>query len=76
VYPTLINESFTVELKNNQSINQCMVFDANGKLLEDRKTDRNLLLFDTTQWANGVYYLTVKHRNGSFVTKKIVVAHS
>lgn len=76
VYPTLINESFTVELKNNQSINQCMVFDANGKLLEDRKTDRNSLLFDTTQWANGVYYLTVKHRNGSFVTKKIVVAHS
>lgn len=76
VYPTLINESFTVELKNNASIQQCLVFDANGKLLEERRTDRNTLLFDTTQWANGVYYLTVKHRNGSFVTKKIVVAHS
>ncbi len=76
VYPSIITESFTVELKNNSSINQCLIFNANGQLLEDRKTDRNSLLFDTTQWANGVYYLTVKQRNGSFVTKKIVVAHS
>jgi hypothetical protein len=75
VYPTLINESFTVELKNNQSINQCLVFDANGKILADRKTDRSSLIFDTSSWSDGVYYLSVKHRNGSFVTKKLVVVH-
>jgi hypothetical protein len=33
------------------------------------------LVFETTSWADGVYYLTVKHLNGSFVTKKLVVAH-
>jgi hypothetical protein len=76
VYPTLIQTTFQVQVANNPWIQQAIVFDSNGRQVAAQNFTTSQLTFDATAWANGVYYLSVRQNNGSFVTKKLVVAHS
>ncbi len=76
VYPTIIENSFRVTVANNPWIQTAVVFDANGREVEARKFNSNQLEFDASNWADGIYYLSVRQNNGSYVTKKLVVAHS
>jgi hypothetical protein len=76
VYPSLIQSTFQVQVANNPWIQQAVVFDSNGRQVAAQNFTSGQLTFDATEWANGVYYLSVRQNNGSYVTKKLVVAHS
>ena len=76
VYPSLIQTTFQVQVANNPWIQQAVVFDSNGRQVATQNFTSGQLTFDTTSWADGIYYLSVRQNNGSYVTKKLVVAHS
>jgi hypothetical protein len=76
VYPSLIQTTFQVQVANNPWIQQAVVFDSNGRQVAAQNFTSGQLTFDASEWANGVYYLSVRQNNGSYVTKKLVVAHS
>jgi hypothetical protein len=76
VYPTLIDNSFQVSVTNNPWIQTAVVFDSNGREVASQKFTSGKLVFETNSWADGIYYLSVRQNNGSYITKKLVVAHS
>ncbi|MDP4223926.1 MAG: trypsin-like serine protease [Bacteroidota bacterium] len=62
VWPTLINNGFTVALSNEQTYN-VLLFNTIGKLLEEKKNCQYQTSFDIGELPRGIYILRVYNDN-------------
>ncbi len=72
VYPNPSNGTFVLEIPNNAGNATILITDLSGKTVEQRTSDENLLNFDMSQYAAGVYLLTINN-HGQMNCRKLVI---
>ena len=70
VYPNPTNEQISIELRDNQNINEIQVFDVLGQRIQSIKPINNLV--DVKFLKSGWYIVVIKTDNG-IATKKVLV---
>lgn len=76
LYPNPANTKLNIQLKLSENESATVTIEnASGKEIYKTETAQALFSLDTSEFAEGVYFLSVLTNGGNLVTKKIVVQH-
>lgn len=71
IYPNPFSETVTVS--GNDKLVSALVMDATGKIITVvNMLNTTLYTFETTTWANGLYFIQLQDVDGNTVTKRLV----
>ncbi|MFD1551923.1 hypothetical protein DNU06_01510 [Putridiphycobacter roseus] len=73
IYPNPFENTFTIELDNSKQPKQVKVYNASGKvvLIKQLKSKDNIVEFDLTKHAKGIYFIHVISEKSSVIQKLI-----
>ncbi|MBL4708777.1 MAG: T9SS type A sorting domain-containing protein [Flavobacteriales bacterium] len=76
IYPNPANSNLNLELELGESNSATItIVDVTGKELYRTITNKTSLLLKTTEFSDGVYFLSVLTENGNLVAEKVLVQH-
>ncbi len=71
IYPNPFNETLTVS--GNDKLVKAVITDATGKIISEvNLLNTTIYTFETTTWANGLYFIQLQDMDGNTVTKRVV----
>lgn len=71
IYPNPFNQTITVS--GNDQLVSALVTDASGRVISEvNLSDTMIYIFETTTWANGLYFIQLQDVNGNTVAKRVV----
>ncbi|OMP29803.1 PQQ-dependent sugar dehydrogenase [Mangrovimonas sp. DI 80] len=74
IYTSSRNQTITIDLNNNTSINQLNLYDIQGKFLKSiTNFESSIITISSDNFSAGVYLMELKKINGSRVIKKLIV---
>lgn len=73
IYPNPANEVLMLDLGTTESVVSIQIFDATGRHIAQSTTVQQRNVIHCSEWANGLYYLTIIHEKGVF-TRDFVIA--
>ena len=75
IFPNPANDQFTVKTENYNQSHTITITNTMGQIVGQVNTDKNEELISTTDYAPGLYYVTVTDKSGGRLIQKLAVVH-
>ncbi len=73
VYPNPAKGQFTATLNGVEQYASVQLMDIQGRLMQQKMVDNTSIVFQTAEFANGVYFIRVIKNDGTIAVKKVVL---